>query len=121
MSLCDQCAVPGMCCREIRLSTSYIAGPEGTTALEALAWLAACVPSEGELGLPFLPLRRELHPLGIPLGWTDCPVVHEWVFSCPILAPDGRCGDYENRPNLCRTFEPGTDEPCAMTGWSDTA
>lgn len=36
-----------------------------------------------------------------------------WVFwSCKNLTPEGRCGDYENRPELCRTYEPGQDLLC---------
>jgi Fe-S-cluster containining protein len=31
---------------------------------------------------------------------------------CPNLLPDGRCGDYENRPEVCRSFKP--DEICEL-------
>ena len=30
-----------------------------------------------------------------------------WWFTCPLLGEDGKCGDYENRPDLCKKFVPG--------------
>jgi Fe-S-cluster containining protein len=35
-------------------------------------------------------------------------------YDCPNLTPDGRCGIYETRPNLCRIFVPGTDPLCVF-------
>ena len=79
------------------------------TPLEALAALATCYGSTADgkptIGLPFLPL--EVQPA------TDgCPAF--WRYSCPILTPDGRCGDYENRPSLCASYRPGQDGLCAI-------
>ena len=34
------------------------------------------------------------------------------TFNCVNLTKDGRCGDYENRPWLCRVFEPGEGPLC---------
>lgn len=35
-----------------------------------------------------------------------------WSFNCKNLLPNGRCGDYENRPDLCRRFEPASGPLC---------
>lgn len=60
--------------------------------------------------LPFEPLR--------PYYWNSkrggrSPVSCQWMFSCPMLRADGRCGVYEQRPDVCRKYEPGTDRMCA--------
>lgn len=34
------------------------------------------------------------------------------MFNCPELLPNGRCGIYENRPELCRKFEEGSEPLC---------
>jgi Fe-S-cluster containining protein len=38
----------------------------------------------------------------------------EWRFACPLLGADGRCTDYERRPQICRNYEPGQDGLCAL-------
>ncbi len=35
-----------------------------------------------------------------------------WQYWCPVLRRDGRCGDYANRPAVCRVMIPGTGKPC---------
>lgn len=35
-------------------------------------------------------------------------------YGCPKLQPGGRCGIYETRPMLCRTYQAGSDRLCAM-------
>lgn len=37
-----------------------------------------------------------------------------WYFWCPELTREGRCGDYPNRPDLCRSYEPMSDRLCVM-------
>lgn len=68
------------------------------TRLEALA-IAAAWPFEPN-GLPFIPVK-------VVDGY--------WLFGCPMLDWDtGRCTDYENRPTLCREYQPMSDPLCAM-------
>lgn len=102
LDLCGECGDPGRCCRDIRLYSGGAGLSEAETKLDALVWLATAYHSDewmGNMGLPFLPDRKE---------------DGMWVLSCPRLTPDGRCGDYENRPRLCRIFRPGEEHPCAM-------
>ena len=103
-ALCAHCGDPGMCCRDIRLPVGGQDLHSMNTALEVLVWLATIKhadPWMGNTGLPFLPDRKDED------GW--------WVLQCPRLTPEGRCGDYENRPWLCRTHTPGVHWPCIMT------
>lgn len=59
--------------------------------------------------LPFIPLdtyastAADAMPGYVGIRW-----------QCKNLTPEGRCGDYENRPNLCRIYEPGEDRLCAV-------
>lgn len=65
-------------------------------------------------GLPFDPLSPGmLHrsPEGDP--------VLIWMFACRALTPTGRCGIYETRPAVCRTYEPASDGLCVHHGGSE--
>lgn len=42
-----------------------------------------------------------------------------WRFSCRALQPNGRCGRYETRPDLCRRFEPLQDGLCVHFGGTE--
>jgi Fe-S-cluster containining protein len=101
MSLCDTCAQPGRCCSGFMLNGgSWPPAESRATALEVLGELASISMDEPkELGLPFLPLYRR-------------PNDGSWLFWCPNLDLAGRCGDYENRPHLCRSLEPASDRLC---------
>jgi Fe-S-cluster containining protein len=57
-------------------------------------------------GLPFVPAHQ--HPDG------------RWDWSCTQLQKDGRCGIYEDRPQLCRTYAAGSD-PLCVHYWADPA
>jgi Fe-S-cluster containining protein len=37
---------------------------------------------------------------------------HAWYLTCKMVLPDGLCGIYENRPEVCRDFIPGHDCLC---------
>lgn len=65
-------------------------------------------------GLPFDPLSPGmLHrsPEGDP--------VLIWMFACRALTPTGRCGIYETRPAICRTYEAASDGLCVQHGGSE--
>jgi Fe-S-cluster containining protein len=51
-------------------------------------------------GLPFIPYK-------VVEGY--------WLFACTKLDfKTGRCRDYENRPKMCREYQPLSDPLCAM-------
>lgn len=39
-----------------------------------------------------------------------------WWFTCPLLGEDGKCGDYDNRPDLCKKFVPGGGDHLCLIG-----
>lgn len=104
MSLCDTCAEPGKCCRYFNLQGGNFG--RGETAIEVLARLAtivtdpdsAHITETGQIGLPFLPLFRRQDGI--------------WLLWCPRLTREGRCGDYEHRPGLCKDYQPLDDWLC---------
>lgn len=55
-------------------------------------------------GLPFVPAHQDESGM--------------WWYSCTQLGRDGRCRSYEDRPQLCRVFEPGED-PLCVHYWAD--
>lgn len=96
MSACDTCREPGYCCK--RLMLGGVTEDAFPTKLEALL-IAAAWPYEAN-GLPFVPVT-------VLQGY--------WLYTCPMLDWDtGLCSDYENRPKLCRDYEPLSDPLCAM-------
>jgi Fe-S-cluster containining protein len=90
-TLCDGCRAPGACCRILSLAGEE--GPLGprSSLLEISALLATAA-------LPFVPLVR-----------LDDGVV---LFWCPHLGRDGRCGEYDHRPELCRDYREGSGVIC---------
>lgn len=92
-SLCGTCPRPGSCCKGFVLNRVF---PEGADEQEVQTFL-------DEQGFPFAPLRQEEESReGDGEG-------RRWVFDCPELLPSGRCGIYDQRPEVCRIFEPGVD------------
>lgn len=89
---CDTCPVPGNCCRFFELQGGEFA--VGKSYLETLVLLATRF-------VPFMPLVRS-------------PIFKGWRFWCPNLGRDGRCTDYENRPDTCRKYEVGSDPLCVL-------
>lgn len=104
MSLCDQCYAPGACCRGFSLS-----GVDGGKTYWIDAGLEGVLEQLRAAGLPDFTPTVEVD------RWVDEESGREYAyfkFACRALMPDGRCGNYENRPELCRTYEPGSDPIC---------
>lgn len=105
MSLCDTCIKPGACCRGLGLHNS-----EGSlffeTPLHALVAMAS-------YGLPFLPVDSWYDHYAQADWWADNKA-RIFTYNCPALDADGRCSIYENRPQLCRDYQPGSDPLCVM-------
>lgn len=93
---CDTCRSPGICCRGFVLSMGYFREND---------WREQVQAKLDQHGLPFIPVRV------LPRGYIEEGAVIP-VFDCPLLGADGRCSDYDQRPDLCRTFEPGSDGLC---------
>jgi Fe-S-cluster containining protein len=111
---CDNRPKPGRCCTGLGLG-GFAWGKHPLEALIAAATVVTAnfgdqaVDAESivggdmrniQIGLPFLPFHR------LENG--------HWRWWCFNLTPAGRCGDYENRPALCHTFQPASDPLCAM-------
>lgn len=112
MSACDTCAAPGACCRDMAISSDADFGAFYVSQWphEAVATLAAKLP-----GHPFIPLRLEMVDPSEARHYADAEGpygIGHW--SCTRLTPEGRCGDYDNRPALCRSYEPLSDRLCVM-------
>lgn len=56
-------------------------------------------------------VKRVLRKFKLPFEPTGLALDNKnnmvWWFTCPILGKDGKCGDYENRPDVCKCFVPG--------------
>lgn len=102
MSLCDKCYAPGTCCKWLTLET----GDDH----QLVIWddEDPAVVLKERHHLPFEPVKRQGQWMDEKTGKT----YSSWYWRCPILLPDGRCGDYENRPDLCRRFEPASGPLC---------
>lgn len=110
MSLCDTCRDPGACCRAFTFCRQF---PYGMPRVEVQKWLSEggdptgsgsdCCPVPFEAIIPCKFFGDE--------GATSPQTVH-WLVSCPRIDDDGRCSDYETRPQVCRKFEPKAGSLC---------
>lgn len=106
VSLCETCSSPGHCCKDFALNNGE------WNDFDADKWQDEGKAFVMRHDLPFLPLRvagPDENSGNVP---RDGRVFLR--FTCPLLTPEGRCGDYENRPRLCRVFEAASDRLCVM-------
>lgn len=102
MSLCDTCSQPGRCCTNFNLSGA------------------------GGYSLTFWDDDRphfDRFPFFVPLYRSDQWTVEggpetgrtysSWRWGCTNLGDNGRCLIYEDRPQLCRDYQPAQDGLCA--------
>lgn len=94
---CDLCVAPGTCCKAFPLNEYF---PLGSTLEAIKKWL-----HEHNVDM-FRPLRR-YRTWASQGEWFE-----QWQFSCTKLLSNGRCGIYNNRPPVCRHYEPGSDDMC---------
>ena len=88
---CAQCGA--LCCRYMALEVDT---PETAEEYDDVRWY-----------LLHQKVRVLIDPDGDWFVAFDTP--------CEQLGPDGRCQDYENRPELCRSY-PHDGEPCEFEG-----
>jgi Fe-S-cluster containining protein len=107
VSACDTCRDPGHCCAGFQLNSGkgdwqsfwVEDGPLMPLVRMAQMWL------------PFVPMIRG------PIYYVDDGAYYQiWYWGCPLLGEDGRCTDYENRPDLCVRYEPKSDPLCVEFG-----
>lgn len=108
MSLCDSCFAPGACCKRINFKTG---------SKTASFWADESVEDQLRAIMHADDAARPFPFVVLEMGerYTDPESGREYVaptFTCSNLTPEGRCGDYENRPWLCRDFEPAMDALC---------
>lgn len=109
MSACDTCPKPGACCQNFPLNYQG----DLPTRLDALIFAAGMVYEAPDkhrtfVGLPFVP--------------TDRGADGRWRWSCVDLLPNGRCGNYENRPyGPCVIYKPGSTTLCVLYDGSEEA
>lgn len=93
-SMCDRCLAPGHCCKRLTLSGTV----DGERIQDPMSFEKA----------EHLALKARL--------WMMRPAHQRedgrWQWSCTQLLPNGRCGIYEDRPQLCRLYRPGEDGLC---------
>ena len=91
---CDNCTNPGVCCQAFFLSDddkgAFTLDDDRSKVQQRLA----------ENNLPF-------SIIGKSSG--------KWVRGCNQLGKDGRCKIYSTRPDLCRSYRPGTGGLCCMS------
>lgn len=92
MSLCDVCMSPGACCKRLNLSSPVNPDVGAAMSRESAEHMVL------RNGLPFIPTHQAADGT--------------WAYACTQLQPDGRCGIYEARPQLCRDYLPGSDRLC---------
>lgn len=96
---CDTCRRPGACC------SGFVIAALGGFPLET--WREDGLDLLAKLGN--IDFFEPLHPkLSL-----NAPGLYMPVWRCTRLGPDGRCTDYENRPDLCHRYQAGDDELCA--------
>ena len=100
-TMCETCTDPGHCCRDFsvfqdgKAKTFWLDG-DGT----AESFLA-------EQDLPFTP-----RVIGEFVVEKTGRRYASYRFSCPMLTDKGRCSIYQNRPDMCRAYEAGSDTLC---------
>ena len=97
---CTFCTDPGRCCREFGLGRSFW---EEDTEEDVRKWL-------DEEELPFEPLRSGT------TKYVDDETGKRyvtWLYDCPKLE-DGRCSIYEDRPYMCKKYQPARDGLCVF-------
>lgn len=95
--LCESCIAPGSCCKKMHLT--------GGVSLHDGVRLGK--PMSHELAEKLTALNG-LHTFFPTHQRPD----GSWEFACTALQPDGRCGIYEDRPELCKSYVAGSDPLC---------
>jgi Fe-S-cluster containining protein len=114
MDVCFDCAQCGRCCHDLRLTLSLgearvWAGRGHRVDLLAEAW--PWPHADGEHGRDYNdPVMQWRHDTSFAVLMGDVPfranirLVAHHKGACPHLLPDMRCGNYAERPRICRIY-----------------
>ncbi|MFM0165751.1 YkgJ family cysteine cluster protein [Paraburkholderia sediminicola] len=106
MSACDTCPKPGSCCTDFALNIGLF---------QKDTWKEAAQEKLNSVGLPFFfPKRLAVEGRETAGGPVDVDGKVMIRYGCSRLTPDGRCGDYDNRPKLCHSYQPKSDALCVL-------
>lgn len=108
-AICARCIEPGHCCKRFHLSTGKAADPNFWEPFTCWDHLEARHSVEH-----FKPVER-IGQWTAEDGLEGGRTYSAWAWSCTALGADGRCTIYNDRPDLCRRYEPLTDHLCVMT------
>lgn len=106
LPMCEVCSDPGKCCRRLHLD-----GPRDLYFWKYLGTPLYALVKMAEMWLPFLPIEPLEYEVEPSEGGAK-QQARSFFYSCVELRPNGRCGIYEDRPQLCRDFEPGSNPLC---------
>lgn len=110
MSECDTCSSPGHCCKGFTLNHS-----QGQfTVWNEPGWEEKAREYVSQVGMPFFYPLPFVESGDRPLWKHEGRTYFAPQWSCERLGPDGRCTQYEDRPELCRRYEPLQDSLCIM-------
>lgn len=123
-SLCGTCRDPGACCRSIQIPREFLPGTTRKEVERHLKDGTTNIPGQvlnlsDPRPLPFTPLR-EATCIGPETGYSKEITSVKWVYTCPMVTDEGRCSIYENRPEICKLYEPGSDPMCVHHDGSRT-
>lgn len=100
-AICARCVEPGHCCKRFHLS-----GENGSF----VCW----DEDEPAHTIEHFHAIERLWQWTVEFGPDTGRTYSAWVWTCDKLGDDGRCTIYEDRPDLCRRFEPLSDGLCIM-------
>lgn len=110
-SPCDSCRDPGACCRAFTVNIDFPVGMERDEVREHVR--KGTDPFGGRRRHEKLPHFEPLRPSRWWAGnGARRPERVNWMFDCAALGPDGRCTVYDDRPDVCRAYEPKSDPMC---------
>lgn len=109
MLLCDVCPKPGNCCKDFSLFTS-----DGEITYWEDTWESDSRADLDKRSMPFVGgINRQFSVTD-----KDSPdfgrTYVSLYYSCSKLDDLGRCSIYETRPDLCRSFVPGSCPLCVF-------
>lgn len=112
MSICDSCRDPGACCKGFTINREF---PYFMPANEVEKHIHNGTDPWDSTSAKNHPKHPYFYP--IHRNWLYCfkgqqkPHSARWTFNCTRLI-QGRCTKYDERPEICKNYEPKHDLLC---------